>query len=91
MNEYLSLAGTAFAYAIWFRGIARLPTVAVASLGVLSPLTAVAFGWVLRPTGYPQPLPCRPNGMCFVRAILKSPKVTKHHVMGLCQGAKRCL
>jgi len=47
MNEYLSLAGTAFAYAIWFRGIARLPTVAVASLGVLSPLTAVAFGWVL--------------------------------------------
>lgn len=35
------------AYALWFRGVARLPTVAVASLGLLSPLTAVVLGWVL--------------------------------------------
>lgn len=35
------------AYALWFRGIARLPTVAVASLGLLSPLTAVVLGWAL--------------------------------------------
>ena len=44
---YLSLAGALLAYALWFRGIARLPTVAVASLGLLSPLTAVVLGWVL--------------------------------------------
>jgi probable blue pigment (indigoidine) exporter len=44
---YLSLAGALLAYALWFRGAARLPTVAVASLGLLSPLTAVVLGWVL--------------------------------------------
>ena len=44
---YLSLAGALIAYALWFRGVARLPTVAVASLGLLSPLTAVVLGWVL--------------------------------------------
>lgn len=44
---YLCLAGALLAYALWFRGIARLPTVAVASLGLLSPLTAVALGWAL--------------------------------------------
>ena len=41
------LAGALIAYALWFRGVARLPTVAVASLGLLSPLTAVMLGWVL--------------------------------------------
>ncbi|CAM4066314.1 EamA family transporter [Kerstersia similis] len=44
---YLCLAGAMLAYALWFRGVARLPTVAVASLGLLSPLTAVVLGWVL--------------------------------------------
>jgi len=44
---YLSLAGALLAYALWFRGVARLPTVAVASLGLLSPLAAVVLGWVL--------------------------------------------
>jgi probable blue pigment (indigoidine) exporter len=44
---YLSLAGALLAYTLWFRGIARLPTVAVASLGLLSPLTAVVLGWAL--------------------------------------------
>ena len=44
---YLSLAGALLAYTIWFRGVARLPTVAVASLGLLSPLCAVGLGWVL--------------------------------------------
>lgn len=44
---YLSLAGALLAYALWFRGIARLPTVAVASLGLLSPLAAVVLGWTL--------------------------------------------
>lgn len=44
---YLSLAGALLSYALWFRGLARLPTVAVSSLGLLSPLTAVALGWVV--------------------------------------------
>ncbi|MBO9535193.1 EamA family transporter [Herbaspirillum sp.] len=44
---YLSLAGALLAYVLWFRGVARLPTVAVSSLGLLSPLTAVVLGWAL--------------------------------------------
>ncbi|MBV7540777.1 EamA family transporter [Acidovorax sp. sic0104] len=44
---YLSVAGALLAYGLWFRGIARLPSVAVASLGLLSPVTAVLLGWAL--------------------------------------------
>ncbi len=44
---HLSLAGTLVAYALWFRGIARLPSVAVSSLGLLSPVTAALLGWAL--------------------------------------------
>jgi len=44
---YLSGAGALLAYALWFRGIARLPSAAVSSLGLLSPLTAVVLGWVV--------------------------------------------
>jgi len=44
---YLSLAGAVLAYVLFFRGIVLLPTIAVASLGLLSPLTAVVLGWVL--------------------------------------------
>ncbi|MDD2987499.1 MAG: EamA family transporter [Zoogloea sp.] len=44
---YLSLAGALLAYALWFRGIARLPAVAVSSLGLLSPLVAVVLGWAV--------------------------------------------
>ncbi|MXP57792.1 EamA family transporter [Pantoea sp. Taur] len=44
---YLSLAGAFVAYGLWFRGIGRLPSVAVASLGLLSPITAVLLGWIV--------------------------------------------
>lgn len=44
---YLCLAGALLAYVLWFRGIARLPPAAVASLGLLSPVTAVMLGWLL--------------------------------------------
>lgn len=44
---YLSFAGAFIAYGLWFRGITRLPGVAVASLGLLSPLTAVFLGWLV--------------------------------------------
>lgn len=44
---YLCVAGALVAYALWFRGLARLPVEAAASLGLLSPLTAVLLGWML--------------------------------------------
>lgn len=44
---YLGLIGGAFTYLLWFRGLARLESSVAASLGFLSPLTAVILGWVL--------------------------------------------
>lgn len=44
---YLCMAGALVAYALWFRGLGRLPVEAAASLGLLSPLTAVLLGWGL--------------------------------------------
>lgn len=44
---YLGLVGGAFTYLLWFRGLARLESSVAASLGFLSPLTAVILGWVL--------------------------------------------
>jgi probable blue pigment (indigoidine) exporter len=44
---YLSLFGTTLGYVLWFNGIARLSPVAVSSLGLLSPITAVIIGWVV--------------------------------------------
>jgi probable blue pigment (indigoidine) exporter len=44
---YLSLFGTTLAYVLWFNGIARLSPVAVSSLGLLSPTTAVIVGWLI--------------------------------------------
>lgn len=44
---YLCGVGALLAYTLWFRGVARLPSVAMSSLGMLSPLTAVVLGWTL--------------------------------------------
>ncbi len=44
---YLGLIGGAITYLLWFRGLARLESSVAASLGFLSPLTAVILGWVL--------------------------------------------
>jgi len=44
---YLGLIGGAATYVLWFRGIARIEPEMVAILGVFSPLSAVALGWVL--------------------------------------------
>ncbi len=40
----LSIVGTAFAYVVWFRGLAALPTRVPAFLGLLSPVVAVLIG-----------------------------------------------
>lgn len=44
---YLGLIGGAFAYLMWFRGIARIAPSTVSLLGVFSPLTAVILGALL--------------------------------------------
>ena len=44
---YLSVVGSALAYALWFRGIDRLPAFSVSLLGPLSPLVATLLGWVV--------------------------------------------
>jgi probable blue pigment (indigoidine) exporter len=41
---YLALVNTAFAYALWFRGIARLPATSVSLLAFLSTLSATLIG-----------------------------------------------
>lgn len=44
---YLSVVGALFAYAVWFRGIERLPALAVSFLALASPLVATALGWLV--------------------------------------------
>jgi len=44
---YLSMIGALVAYSIWFRGIERLPALAVSLLGFASPLTATVLGYVV--------------------------------------------
>jgi probable blue pigment (indigoidine) exporter len=44
---WLGLIGAAASYVIWFRGVARLEPGAVSMLGMMSPVTAVALGWVV--------------------------------------------
>lgn len=44
---YLGIIGGAIAYALWFAGLRRLPTVTTAFLGLLSPLVATLLGWLV--------------------------------------------
>ncbi len=44
---WLGLVGTVGAYALWFRGVGRLPVTRVSVLGALSPLTAATLGWLV--------------------------------------------
>jgi probable blue pigment (indigoidine) exporter len=48
---YLSVIGSGLTYALWFRGIHRLPTAAVSILGLLSPLVATLLGYFLLQQG----------------------------------------
>lgn len=43
---YLTLAGTALAYLLWFKGITLLPTRVPAFLGLLSPVVALTVGGI---------------------------------------------
>jgi probable blue pigment (indigoidine) exporter len=43
---WLTLVGAAMTYWIWFRGIARLEPDAVSMLAMMSPVTAIALGWL---------------------------------------------
>lgn len=44
---YLSVLGTAFAYVMWFRGIAGLPASTTSFLGLFSPVVAILLGWAV--------------------------------------------
>jgi probable blue pigment (indigoidine) exporter len=44
---YLTIAGAALAYALWFRGIRALSATSVAFLALLSPVVATALGWIV--------------------------------------------
>jgi len=44
---YLSVVGALLAYALWFRGIERLPAIMVSLLGFASPLTASLLGYLV--------------------------------------------
>jgi probable blue pigment (indigoidine) exporter len=43
---WLASAGTALAYALWFRGVGSLPVAQTSLLGLLSPVVATLAGWV---------------------------------------------
>ena len=43
---WLGLIGAAFTYWLWFRGLSRLEPGAASMLGMMSPVTAVALGWL---------------------------------------------
>ncbi|MFD0982705.1 EamA family transporter [Tropicimonas aquimaris] len=43
---WLGLFGAALTYWLWFRGVARIEPGAVSMLGMMSPVTAVAIGWL---------------------------------------------
>lgn len=49
---YLGVVGTALAYALWFRGIERLPASATSFLGLVSPLVASVLGFVVLGQAY---------------------------------------
>lgn len=44
---WLTTAGAAVSYAIWFRGVARLPVAQVSVLGLISPIVATTAGFVV--------------------------------------------
>ncbi|NUP02392.1 MAG: EamA family transporter [Nonomuraea sp.] len=44
---YLTIVGSALAYALWFRGIRALSATKVTFLGLLSPVVATALGWLV--------------------------------------------
>jgi len=44
---YLSLVGTALAFALWFNGIRRLPAAAPPLLGLAAPVTGALLGWAI--------------------------------------------
>lgn len=43
---YLGVFGAGISYALWFRGVGRLHPSALASLGLLSPVSATLIGWI---------------------------------------------
>lgn len=70
---YLSLIGTAFAYVMWFRGIAALPANITAFLGLLSPVVAMLLGWAIAGESF---TPAQLLGIAIVLASIASVVLT---------------
>lgn len=71
---YLSVVGTAFAYVMWFRGLARLPAGATAFLGLLSPVVAMLLGWLVAGEVF---TPMQMLGILLVLGSISAAIVTK--------------
>ncbi|MBP0622028.1 EamA family transporter [Cupriavidus sp. LEh25] len=44
---WLSIVGAGVTYALWFRGVGRMPSSAVSALGLLSPVSATVLGFLV--------------------------------------------
>ncbi|WP_454751466.1 EamA family transporter [Cupriavidus necator] len=44
---WLSIVGAGLSYALWFRGVGRMPSSAVSALGLLSPVSATVLGYLV--------------------------------------------
>ncbi len=88
---YLSGVGTAFAYVLWFRGVARLPASTPAFLGLLSPVLALLLGLMI---GGEVLAPLQTAGIFIVLVSIAAalPKAAKPRRVGgsTREGTRRC-
>ncbi|HEX2051373.1 MAG TPA: EamA family transporter [Actinomycetota bacterium] len=75
---YLGGIGALVAYSIWFRGIGRLPALAVSCLGFVSPLVATALGYVVLGQEL-TPLQVAGAGAVFAAVVLAQPAGGRRH------------
>lgn len=77
---YLSLVGALLAYALWFRGIERLPALTVSLLGFASPLAATVLGFLFLREGL---TPVQGAGaVAVVTAVLLAQRSTAREARG---------
>ncbi|MEX2961497.1 DMT family transporter [Microbulbifer sp. TYP-18] len=74
---YLGLVGAVMAYALWFRGIEKLPATTVSFLGLLSSVSAVLLGYLFLDQAL-TPLQCVGAISIFLSIILAAQKATSN-------------
>ncbi|MGW4400351.1 EamA family transporter [Amycolatopsis nivea] len=73
---YLSVVGALLAYALWFRGIERLPALAVSFLGFASPVAAAVLGYLVLGQGL-SPVQAAGAVIVIVAVVLAQPRPLK--------------